>query len=572
MLNIIQKIKEDKKMQYLIIIVVGILLSIPLSQIQIRDTHDGALHLIRLIKTSQTLALGNFPPMVVPNIINGAGYAMNLFYPPLVTYIPLLIKMITPNYVMALKLFGGLCIILSGFTMYQFVYQVTKRRSMAFFAAIFYMIAPYKLANIYKRYAIGEFAALVFIPFVFLGLYNLFKQDGKKHYYIAIGAIGLMLTHTVSTFYIALFSIIYVLFCIKKLANKEILKKIGINLFFILLISSFFWLPLLEASMSAEYTILNDSLMRTTPQYTQDNTIEFYQLFTDKEEENGTTFIIGIPTLIFIIATIFTYKKVNSSYQDFYTIFLFFSFISLLLTLTIFPWRWMLNILCKLQYPWRMIGFLNFFMSMICGINLVILLNRWIKSDKIKVIVSGICIIIMVGYTIPVMMKFKTTKPFTLDSEYEKYITETPALSHMQINRDYLPTKALYLQNTYLKEREDKTYVLSGNVEIVKEEKDKLQDQLSIQNGEEGTVLELPYIFYPGYQVYLKIGETNYALETKESENGFIAITLPQEVLQGKIEVSYTGTLLTKITYIISAVGTFIGIIYIYQEKKKEKE
>lgn len=186
MQKIMYQIKENKKIHYILIIFIGILLSLGLTQIQIRETHDGSLHLIRILKTDELLKQGQFPPIITPGICNGAGYAMNLFYPTLATYLPLLVKMFVPTYMLALKLFGAICIIASGISMYQLAFQITKRRSIAFFAAFFYMIAPYKLANVYKRYAIGEFMALAFIPWVFLGLYNLFKEDGKKHYFIAI--------------------------------------------------------------------------------------------------------------------------------------------------------------------------------------------------------------------------------------------------------------------------------------------------------------------------------------------------------------------------------------------------
>ena len=185
-----------------------------LNIIQIRETHDGSLHMLRLVGTKETLEIGQFPPLINQNYCKGVGYSMNLFYPPIVTYIPLLIKLFTSSYMVALKWFGAFCIILSGFTMYQFVYQVTRKRSIALFSAIFYMVAPYKLANVYKRFAIGEFTAMVFIPLVFLGLFNLFEQDKKKHYYIAIGAIGLMLSHTVTTLYTSIIYNILFLFYI----------------------------------------------------------------------------------------------------------------------------------------------------------------------------------------------------------------------------------------------------------------------------------------------------------------------------------------------------------------------
>ena len=103
------------------------------------------------------------------------GYAMNLFYPPLVTYVPLFIKLFTPTYMTALKIFGMIAIVTSGITMYKFVYQITNKRIIALFAAIFYLIAPYKLANVYKRFAIGEFTAMIFMPYlhIFRIIYSL---------------------------------------------------------------------------------------------------------------------------------------------------------------------------------------------------------------------------------------------------------------------------------------------------------------------------------------------------------------------------------------------------------------
>lgn len=60
---------------------------------------------------------------------------------------------------------------------------------------------------------------------LFHGLFNLLKGDGKKHYYIAIAAIGLILTHTISTEYSAIFALLYIIFNFKQLKNKEVIKK-----------------------------------------------------------------------------------------------------------------------------------------------------------------------------------------------------------------------------------------------------------------------------------------------------------------------------------------------------------
>ena len=567
----IKQLKENKWTHFLIIIIIGICLSIPLCKIQIRDTHDGCLHMLRLIGTADTLKIGQFPPLINQNYCNGAGYSMNLFYPPLVTYIPLLFKLISPTYAVTLKIYASVCIILSGITMYQLVYQVTKKRSIALFSAIFYLIAPYKLANVYKRFAIGEFTAMVFIPLVFLGLYNLFNQDKKKHYYIAIGAIGLMLSHTVTTLYTAIFCIIYILFNFSKLKDKETIKKCIINVVFILLVSMLFWMPLLEANTQADYAIMDDSIMRTTSSFASENTISFSQLFKDKGEENGTTFLLGIPTIFTILLTIFVAKKVDNKYKDFYLLCIIFALISLFMVSKFFPWSLMPNFICKLQYPWRMMGYFNFFMSFVCGINLYLALKQFVNKDVIKIITIIVFVIISIASSINIVSQF-FTKDETVDEKYETYILENKKISHMRINRDYMPLKAINLQKTYVLVRKDETYILSGNAEILEENKENLNDEMKIKNADKGTILEFPYYYYPGYKIEIKTEQGMKELTALESEHGYLSCVLQEDIEEGSITVKYVGTLITYISYIISAISLLVFIGYIIYEKKRRSK
>lgn len=59
-------IKENKWLHYMIIIVVGMIISIPLRKIQISDTHDGFLHMLRILGTDNALKIGEIPPIIVP--------------------------------------------------------------------------------------------------------------------------------------------------------------------------------------------------------------------------------------------------------------------------------------------------------------------------------------------------------------------------------------------------------------------------------------------------------------------------------------------------------------------------
>ena len=95
--------------------------------------------------------------------------------------------------------------------------------------------------------------------------------------------------------------------------------------------------------------------------------------------------------------------------------------------------------------------------------------------------------------------------------------------------------------------------------ETEKIENKNKKEVLERQDTQNGITLELPYIYYLGYTVEIEANGVTQKLETFESENGFIAITMPESVLDANEEVhvtvEYTGTILMKITYIISILS-----------------
>lgn len=125
--KILKEIKEDKMIHYILIILAGCIAAIPLINLQIYGTDDGFIHILRIFGVDKILEAGQFPPFIYSNFCRGFGYAINLFYNPLVTYLPLLFKLFTANYSNALKIYTLFTIIISGITMYQLVNQITKK-------------------------------------------------------------------------------------------------------------------------------------------------------------------------------------------------------------------------------------------------------------------------------------------------------------------------------------------------------------------------------------------------------------------------------------------------------------
>lgn len=86
-----------------------------------------------------------------------------------------------------------------------------------------------------------------------------------------------------------------------------------------------------------------------------------------------------------------------------------------------------------------------------------------------------------------------------------------------------------------------------------------------IKNLENGTILEFPYIYYPGYKITINGDE----VEGFESENGFLASSLP-EMSSSEIVVEYVGTNLMLVSKIISGMTLISIMIYeIYKKKIK---
>lgn len=568
--KIIEAIKTKRWVHYLIIVIIGLLISIPFLWVQLYLSDDGKYHLLRLIGLDNSMEYGSFPFLVFPFFCKNWGYSMMTFYPQLVTYIPYVLGLISGAFSTGLKIFASLTVVFSGIFMYNLVNEVTKKKGVAFLSAILYMIFPYRFECLFNRFAIGEFTAFVFIPIVFQGLYNLLQGDKKRHYYIAIGATGLLLTHTISTVYTALFCLIFVLFNLKAFFNKEVIKKCLINIVFILLVSAMFIIPMLEFKFTAEYAILEPDVMKTNAENVYTKTIKPSQFLKDIGEDNGVSFVVGIPFITMILLGILAFRKIDKEHKDFYISFLLLGVISIIMCTYLFPWRFMPDILCTLQYPWRLLGFAFFFFAPVCAMNVYYLLNS-INKKWLKAIAWLLAIAIIAGFTVMELNQYPTNDT-SLDAKYEGKNKENPQIDYFAINRDNMPKKALYNQFGYLETRKDNTEVISGNVNIVSENKEALHLEIEIKNAKKDTKLELPYLFYPGYTITLEYNGKATKIDYYESEYGFVAINLPEDIETGKITVDYTATVLEKTAYAISAISIVGFIVYVVWFRKKWKK
>ena len=73
----------------------------------------------------------------------------------------------------------------------------------------------YFLTNVYYRFAVGEYLAMIFMPVLVAGMWDFVYNDFKNKKYIIIGMLGIVFSHTISIIIAVTFCIIFSLINIK---------------------------------------------------------------------------------------------------------------------------------------------------------------------------------------------------------------------------------------------------------------------------------------------------------------------------------------------------------------------
>lgn len=222
------------------------------------------------------------------------------------------------------------------------------------------------------------------------GLYNIFNEKNKKEYTLAIGAIGLVLTHLIIGMYTAIICFIYVIVNYKKLRDIEIIKKLVINILLIVVITSFFWAPLLEQKLTTQYEVFKEGRMERTEVLIAYK-LNFGQLFLTLQN-GGMIYEIGLISIIGLILTPIVLKKLkehkNTEFYKLYLFCLIAGIICLIMTLKIFPFEKLPSILKMLQFSFRLLEFSSFFLAFVVSINIAVISKKIKITDMVIILIA----------------------------------------------------------------------------------------------------------------------------------------------------------------------------------------
>ena len=556
------KLKNKNTITFIIILIVSLFVAIPSIKMNIQYD-DGIQHVCRLIGTERSIKEGNIFSTIISNLCNNFGYSWNLFYSPLTAYLPLIFRIFGFSYGDCLRLFLLFCSIASGYSMYFFVKKILQKKDIdndkkyyiALLAASFYICAPYRISDMYIRVAIAEVASFIFIPIIWNGIYSIFnyKEFTSRKYVLCFGIVGLMLSHTLITFYMAIICAIYVI-CNYKKIDKHVIIQLIKNILLALAITAFYWIPLVKSKLLCDYEVFNQSHM------VRENVlvklkVSLIELIWLKDDRMA--YFLEIPLLLGIMLTINIVKKKKIQDLQSYFFFLITGIICVILTMDFIPFEKFPSFMKMMQFSFRLLEFSSFFLSVIAAINIGLFFKEFTFAKML------IIVLVIMDLIIPISKNIDYQNGYISENDLIQGVRVTSSTGRVHAgcaSFEYLPSKA-FNNRKYIEDRED-VPIAYNNQTISNYEKNGLTMKFAMEGTGE---VELPYIYYIGYCVRVN----GVKAKTKESDNGFIKINVTEE--KSSVTVDYEGSTLMKISLIISIISLlsiFVKKIIDLRQKK----
>ena len=545
-----------------IVLALTILLMFPyLTKSFLAIEHDTFFHVSRIEQYAKALQHGQILPAIYPYENGGFGYGSPLFYSDIFLLLPAILHNLGLVLVDSYKLTVFLASFFSGITMYMLASKFTSKSSIRLLAAAAYLFSNYHITDIYVRGALGEVFALVGIPLILSGLYEIFETNQKYSFSYLIGLVITVLSHNLS---FLLCFILVIIICIIYLSKCSFdrYKLLVSESMLACLLTAFYTFPMIEQLKSQQF-YLN---YYASSSALENHAMAFWQFFANQtvfglsgnqyKASNAMVVNIGLFLSIAPISYLFLAKKEK---QPFITSMLVLGWICMLLPAQIFTWKNM-SFVRVLQFPWR----LNMLALPLLCVPAVIGIEN--LTHKLKYV--PICLILLLSlegiyHLYPAtkrtfIMPHNTTWQEVTDG---KLIDPYYSAQYMRVELaggDYLPYHSLDFRS-YTKTIQ----TTSAETVTTGEWIDYGSYHFTITNPQ--TVV-LPITYYKGYIV--RNIDTAEVLETTLSKNGLVSVTIPSA---GTYVCEYQSTNIRIVSIWISILTCMISIGYnIYHRRKKD--
>lgn len=516
--------------------------------------HDGEFHMTRLASIIESLRDLQFPVRMNSFIYSDYGYPVSIFYGDLLLYIPAFLGLIGFSLDFAYKTYVLLINLATAAVSYLcFSKLFSKRISVLCMTA--YVLASYRLVDIYVRMAVGEYTAMLFFPIIFLALWYIYQDgenDAKAVLLLAVGMSGLIYSHLLSTeMAVVVIAVVALVENKKTFTKKRILiyaKSVGLTLVF----SASWWVPFVDYYLNCDTEIkatvggaqqlgpfaayISDyfAFFRSARGWHSINTAERLQL---------TPGLVLMGGLFLALWVVLVNREKNRRLNK----LIVFSAIFIILSSTIFPWDWWAftnpvgRFMSQIQFAWRYIGVVCIVLTVLLGYTLENAVSIRGKRD----------IIINAALVCSFLMCFYFASDIQSEADNVKITEASDDIGYTQYSPAGISTADLKREVS----------VSEGAGKIVNERgvnKDVYVEAAS------GSTVTFPVFCYPNYTVTDSSGAE---YEISEGENRTIMVLMDNDY-QGMLYLRYKEPWYWRLSELITLSGMLGTIAY---RKKRNK-
>ncbi len=554
----------EKYRNALLFFAMGIAASIPFLSDTLCAGDDLLYHITRLEGVYQALRSGDFPVRINPLQSAGFGNLSATMYPQLFLYPAAMLRFAGVSAMLCYKLLVVGMNIAAAAISYHSIKGITGNAKMGYAMSVLYTFAIYRLTNIYFRAALGESLAMVFLPLVVWGIYEVLYGEKKKWYLLVLGITGVLQSHVLSFELCILFLIPEGLFWLCFVRKKEwkrllsLLKATVLTIF----VNASFLLPFLYYAGEDFQVFHMESEVPQSGVYLS----QMFQLFVPVLGKNllqGTTqgemplsvgAVLGAGAVLFCVTLVRGKKNACegiASAEAAGKHGLCFAALSLLLASWACPWEKLQELpvlhtlAVSIQFAWRFLGPATVFLCIVSAIGLV----RFVSERKqYRWLYGAVAVVLLcsVGYYFDTTARQVPQTADKMELEGSMYSDgmymywEGDSFQALQLNYK--------LEDAFIK--------TSGTSEVQIADYKKKGSRIQVMVTEAGNpeeYLVFPLYYYPGYEIRVD-GEKVEAVNVDTQ----VACRMPES--RSEVTVRFAGLPVFAAADIISLL-TVAGIV-----------
>lgn len=576
-------ISAESKYAFVGLVMVGILASIPALARYNIFSHDIDFHYTRIEGIKDGWLSGQFPVRINPDFLDGYGYANPIFYGEILLYIPALLRLIGFPLSLCYNIFIVLINLFTSFGCYYCLKRMTGKTLIAMAGALLYTLAPYRLLDIYIRSAVGEYAAMAFLPFIVYGMWRIYTEDVESKRYkwcflpLVFGISGIIHTHVLTGEMTGGMIILTCILLLPMTLRKQRFWVLVKTVLVTLSVNAWFVVPFVDFSLTQDIWAFHT----TSGQLIQETGVMLPQLFTmfmhygwdnlparegissEMPLTLGMTLVLGLAlcaAMLWIIRKEDGEEQAQRRNQG--IVILTLSGIAVWMSTVYFPWDsistrfpQIAQLVASIQFVWRFLA-LGTVLAVFASCYGLLLL--WQKEGKNASMSVAIALCLLTGVSGSYFMQECIQIQQTVERDDLKYVDNAVS------NGEYLLTVA----NIYTLKGVFEPRAFEG-VEIQAYEKEGTRIEMTVESGDaEGYVL-LPLMNYKGYAVTSNDGIINKD-HLVMNEEGVVRVNIPADY-SGTLQVSYRGCWYWRVAELVSLVCIVYLVIMIWKEKKRNQ-